>query len=88
MWQLKAACRGPHCAVFFPPPHFERKADRLERERRAKRICAECDVRAECLEYSRSGSLTGSGAGSTRRSGGICSSGISNPSTSVHPEDR
>jgi WhiB family redox-sensing transcriptional regulator len=52
MWQLKAACRGPHAAVFFPPPHFERKSDRLERERRAKRICAQCDVRDECLEYS------------------------------------
>lgn len=52
MWQLKAACRGPQSAVFFPPPHFERKADRLERERRAKRICTSCDVRDECLEYS------------------------------------
>ena len=52
VWQFKAACRGPHSAVFFPPPHFERKADRLERERRAKRICAECDVRGDCLEYS------------------------------------
>lgn len=52
MWQLKAACRGPQSAVFFPPPQFERKADRLERERRAKRICAQCDVRRDCLEYS------------------------------------
>lgn len=52
VWQFKAACRGPHSAVFFPPPHFERKADRLERERRAKRICADCDVRDECLGYS------------------------------------
>jgi WhiB family redox-sensing transcriptional regulator len=51
-WQLKAACRGPQSAVFFPPPHFERKADRLERERRAKLICGECEVRASCLEYS------------------------------------
>jgi len=52
MWQLKAACRGPQAAVFFPPPQFERKADRIERERRAKRICADCDVRTDCLEYS------------------------------------
>ena len=51
-WQAKAACRGPQAAVFFPPPQFERKADRLERERRAKAICAECVVRAECLDYS------------------------------------
>ncbi|MCP4435058.1 MAG: WhiB family transcriptional regulator [Actinomycetia bacterium] len=52
MWQVKAACRGPQAEVFFPPPQFERKADRLERERRAKRICVTCDVREECLEYS------------------------------------
>lgn len=37
--------------VFFPPPQFERKADRAERERRAKAICAECPVRRECLDY-------------------------------------
>lgn len=51
MWQVKAACRGPQAAVFFPPPQFERKADRLERERRAKAICGECPARQECLEY-------------------------------------
>ncbi len=38
--------------MFFPPPQFERKADRLERERRAKEICTDCVVRSECLEYS------------------------------------
>lgn len=52
MWQVKAACRGPQATVFFPPPQFERKIDRLERERRAKRICAQCDVRRDCLDYS------------------------------------
>ena len=51
VWQVKAACRGPQAAVFFPPPQFERKADRLERERRAKAICGECPARQECLEY-------------------------------------
>ena len=51
MWQVKAACRGPQAAVFFPPPQFERKADRLERERRAKAICAECPAQHECLDY-------------------------------------
>jgi WhiB family redox-sensing transcriptional regulator len=50
-WQVKAACRGPHAAVFFPPPHFERKEERLERERRAKAICTACSVRHPCLEY-------------------------------------
>lgn len=51
-WQAKAACRGPQSAVFFPPPHFERKADRLERERRAKAICHGCPVQTECLDHS------------------------------------
>jgi WhiB family transcriptional regulator, redox-sensing transcriptional regulator len=50
-WQLKAACRGPHAAVFFPPPQFERKDEKLERERRAKEICMTCGVRSDCLEY-------------------------------------
>ena len=50
-WQLKAACRGPQAAVFFPPPQFERKDEKLEREARAKAICATCSVRKECLEY-------------------------------------
>jgi WhiB family transcriptional regulator, redox-sensing transcriptional regulator len=50
-WQLKAACRGPHAAVFFPPPQFERKDEKLERERRAKEICTTCVVKADCLDY-------------------------------------
>lgn len=51
-WQLRAACRGPHATVFFPPPRFERKHERLAREAAAKAICATCTVRRECLEYS------------------------------------
>jgi WhiB family transcriptional regulator, redox-sensing transcriptional regulator len=50
-WQVKAACRGPQAAVFFPPPQFERKDEKLERETRAKAICAACGVRQPCLEY-------------------------------------
>ncbi len=50
-WQVKAACRGPQAAVFFPPPQFERKEEKLERERRAKEICRTCGVRDDCLEY-------------------------------------
>jgi WhiB family redox-sensing transcriptional regulator len=50
-WQLRAACRGPHADVFYPPPRFERKDERLERERRAKAICNQCGVRVDCLEY-------------------------------------
>ena len=50
-WQIRAACRGPQASVFFPPPQFERKDEKLDRERRAKDICTSCSVRKECLEY-------------------------------------
>lgn len=50
-WQHRGACRGPHATVFFPPPHFERKHERAERERRAKEICQECAVIDDCLQY-------------------------------------
>ena len=51
LWQAKAACRGPHTSVFFPPSHFERKDDKEAREAQAKSICASCGVRRDCLEY-------------------------------------
>lgn len=50
-WQIRAACRGPQAAVFFPPASFERKEDKLAREARAKDICRTCPVRQPCLEY-------------------------------------
>jgi len=50
-WQARAACRGPQAAVFFPPSHFERKDEKVEREIRAKDICAQCSVRRPCLDY-------------------------------------
>lgn len=50
-WQVKAACRGPHSSIFFPPSHFERKDDKEAREARAKAICATCSVRQPCLDY-------------------------------------
>lgn len=50
-WQHRAACRGPHSAVFFPPSHFERKDEKVERETRAKDICGMCAVREPCLDY-------------------------------------
>lgn len=37
--------------VFFPPPRFERKHERLVRESEAKAICSSCPVRQECLDY-------------------------------------
>lgn len=51
VWQAKAACRGPQSIAFFPPVHAERKDERIERETRAKQICAGCVVREECLDY-------------------------------------
>ncbi|HVM53960.1 MAG TPA: WhiB family transcriptional regulator [Acidimicrobiales bacterium] len=51
VWQVKAACRGPQAAVFFPPSYFERKDEKLERETRAKAICEQCSVREPCLEF-------------------------------------
>jgi WhiB family transcriptional regulator, redox-sensing transcriptional regulator len=50
-WQVKAACRGPQALVFFPPSTFERKDEKLDRERRAKAICATCAVKQPCLDY-------------------------------------
>jgi len=37
--------------VFFPPPQFERKHERAEREMRAKAICSTCSVASDCLDY-------------------------------------
>ena len=51
LWQSRAACRGPQAIVFFPPSHFERKDEKLEREAQAKEICAQCSVREPCLQY-------------------------------------
>jgi WhiB family redox-sensing transcriptional regulator len=50
-WQTKAACRGPQAVVFFPPNHFERKDEKIERESRAKAICRGCSVQEPCLDY-------------------------------------
>ena len=48
-WTELAACRGSEGSLFFPPEASERKEERLERELVAKRICAGCAVREECL---------------------------------------
>ncbi|NIR39874.1 MAG: WhiB family transcriptional regulator [Actinobacteria bacterium] len=50
-WQLRAACRGPQSAVFFPPSTPERRDEKRYRERHAKAICETCVVRADCLSY-------------------------------------
>jgi WhiB family redox-sensing transcriptional regulator len=51
IWHLKAACRGPESALFFPPSWAERRDEREDREARAKAICRECGVREECLDF-------------------------------------
>ncbi|RCV51196.1 WhiB family transcriptional regulator [Marinitenerispora sediminis] len=40
-WQDDAACRGADTELFFTPGY----------ESVAKAICAQCPVRAECLDY-------------------------------------
>ena len=50
-WHLRAACRGPESALFFPPSVAERREERDEREAKAKFICTQCRVRADCLEF-------------------------------------
>ena len=42
-WMLRASCREAAPGAFFP-------SDGVGVER-ARRVCAECAVRAECLEY-------------------------------------
>jgi WhiB family transcriptional regulator, redox-sensing transcriptional regulator len=47
-WREFAACRRADPALFFPvgtTPHAMAQADR------AKRVCAECPVRAACLDW-------------------------------------
>jgi WhiB family redox-sensing transcriptional regulator len=42
-WTARAACRGVDTEIFFPTTSDE--------EAEALAICAECPVRAQCLEY-------------------------------------
>ena len=49
-WQDDAACRGEDLVLFFGPDG-ERPAQKDVRERKAKAICAQCPVRAACLDY-------------------------------------
>lgn len=49
-WKDLAACRGVDGRDFFAPLGGERRRERREREARAKRVCAGCLVRKDCLE--------------------------------------
>lgn len=50
-WKERAACRGPHALVFFPPAQPERRDEREAREAKAKAICAQCPVREPCRDF-------------------------------------
>ena len=49
-WQDDARCRGEDLVLFFGPDN-ERQPQKDIRERKAKAICAQCPVRAACLDY-------------------------------------
>ncbi len=50
-WQEQGACREADPELFFHPQN-ERGLARLRRDRAAKAVCARCDVRIECADYS------------------------------------
>jgi len=51
-WRGSASCRRENATVFFPPPHFEMKPEKDEREDKARAVCRSCPVRQACLDYS------------------------------------
>ena len=53
-WQESAACRELDSDLFFEPDNEWREL-RLRREQAAKKVCAACPVRAECLRFAESG---------------------------------
>ncbi len=50
-WRERAACREYPAVLFFGLDDSETPADRRMREDEAKKICAGCAVRQDCLEY-------------------------------------
>jgi WhiB family transcriptional regulator, redox-sensing transcriptional regulator len=50
-WREQAACVPYPAVLFFGLDDSESPGERRERETRAKRICATCSVRGECLDY-------------------------------------
>lgn len=49
-WQLKSACRGVNTNLFYLDDNM-RGPEKAERVAAAKRICAGCPVKTECLDY-------------------------------------
>lgn len=50
-WIKKAACRGMDPNKFFPVLGTKQTKKEKERQKEAKRICASCEVRKDCLVY-------------------------------------
>ncbi|MGC8465349.1 MAG: WhiB family transcriptional regulator [Acidimicrobiales bacterium] len=52
-WREDAACKGTHGYLFYPARPLERETrpEKRQRELQAKRVCARCSVRAECLAW-------------------------------------
>ncbi len=50
-WHEQAACRDVDSGVFYSP-EGERGPRKTRRERAAKAVCASCDVRELCANYS------------------------------------
>ena len=50
-WQLLGRCREADPELFFPPFEVEPTGQRHAREAAAKAVCAECEVRDECLDW-------------------------------------
>lgn len=50
-WRMRSKCGPENADLFFPPTYLPTSV-RQETEAAAKRICAECPVRGECLEDS------------------------------------
>lgn len=50
-WRGQAACRRTTATVFFPPPHFELKPEKDERENAARSLCRACPVQQDCLDH-------------------------------------
>ena len=49
-WQMRGSCRGIDSSVFFHPDG-ERGRARAQRELRAKEICRQCPVLAQCRTH-------------------------------------
>ncbi|MGW0038887.1 WhiB family transcriptional regulator [Gordonia sp. NPDC003376] len=49
-WQMHGLCRGVESSMFFHPDG-ERGRARAQRERRAKEMCHQCPVIAQCREH-------------------------------------